>query len=72
MTDDVGIDGVSVHQIVYRTTSMVGDASRYYSSGTGLIADRIQAMQADGFQIGTNVDVNDGDRFYTALCYANL
>lgn len=72
MADDVGVDGFSVLQIVYRTTSMVGDASRYYSSGTGLIADRIQAMQADGFQIGTNVDVNDGDRFYTALCYANL
>ena len=44
----------------FRTSNMVGDTGSLGVSGTnsGFAANRIQALQATGFQIGTDADVN--------------
>ncbi|HLF71104.1 MAG TPA: hypothetical protein VI759_02995 [Dehalococcoidia bacterium] len=42
---------------IFRPGTVSGDVS-FLVHGSGQLTDRIQAMQADGFQLGTNVDVN--------------
>jgi len=43
---------------VFRPGPLAGDNS-YLMTGTGTIANRIQALQPDGFQVGSNADVNE-------------
>jgi hypothetical protein len=45
---------------VMRTSTMAGDNSKPLSGNTNLQSDRIQALQSDGFQVGTNNQVNQG------------
>jgi hypothetical protein len=58
---DAVIVKASTNQIsVMRTSTMAGDATKPLSGGTGLQTNRIQALQSDGFQVGTDAQVNSG------------
>jgi hypothetical protein len=45
---------------VMRTSTMAGDATKPLSGATNLSTNRIQALQSDGFQVGTDNQVNQG------------
>lgn len=47
----------SGNQAVWRPASIAGDLSLFWG-GTIAASDRIQALEADGFQVGTNVQAN--------------
>ena len=49
---------------VFRTSTMVGDASKSSGSGTALFTNRIQSFGVDGFTIGTDADVNSNTQPY--------
>ena len=51
---------------VYRPNILAGDNS-YLITGTGKVTNRIQALQADGFQVGTNAQVNTNLSIYYYL-----
>lgn len=66
--DDRAISGVGFSPVwlmtigdgnnsLFRPATLPGDAS-YTFTGTGQLADRIQSLDADGFQVGANRDVN--------------
>jgi biotin operon repressor len=49
---------------VWRPSSLSGDSTLYWSSN-GATSNRIQALQADGFQVGTQAQVNNrGSTYY--------
>jgi type II secretory pathway pseudopilin PulG len=49
---------------VWRPASLTGDSTLYWG-GTASASNRIQALQADGFQVGTNGTVNtNGNTYY--------
>ncbi len=49
---------------VWRPLSAAGDRTLYWSA-TAAATNRIQALQADGFQVGTNAQVNtNGSTYY--------
>jgi hypothetical protein len=52
---------------VFTPSNIDGDSSLFYG-GTAAAADNIQALQTDGFQVGTNANVNalTGDYYYAA------
>jgi hypothetical protein len=51
----------STNQIsVMRTSTMAGDNTKPLSGATNLSTNRIQALQSDGFQVGTDNQVNQG------------
>jgi hypothetical protein len=56
--DVVIVKGNTAQVAVMRTSTMSGDASKPLSGATGLGTNRIQVLQSDGFQVGTNVQVN--------------
>ncbi|MGA2286222.1 MAG: hypothetical protein ABSG55_08135 [Dehalococcoidia bacterium] len=53
-------------QPVWRPASLAGDAT-LYMNGTAATANRIQALQADGFQVGTASQVNYNGSVYYRL-----
>lgn len=55
--DSVIICSASTHIVFWRSSTMVGDASLNIGSGT-LTTDRIQALNATGFQVGAGDDTN--------------
>jgi hypothetical protein len=55
-------------QDVFRPGPIAGDAS-FTMTGTGTVANRIQALQADGFQLGSDVDVNQSGRTYYWIAF---
>ena len=55
-------------QDVFRPGPIVGDNS-FLMNGSAAIADRIQAMLADGFQIGANANVNSAVRTYYWIAF---
>ncbi len=58
----------NAEQDVFRPALVAGDNS-YLMNGTNSIADRIQSILADGFQIGTNADVNQNARAYYWIAF---
>lgn len=78
--DDTNITGVgfqpdyllvqaydSDYQANQKSDKMVGDASTDFM--TGLLANRIQALQPDGFQIGSDTRVNDAGVNYAYVAF---
>ena len=63
-------DTVTARPAVHRPASLAGDSSLFFS-GTAAAADRIQALQADGFQLGTSGNVNANTIAYHYLAAAN-
>ncbi|MBI5699938.1 Ig-like domain-containing protein [Candidatus Saganbacteria bacterium] len=53
---------------VWYTSSMGADNSHYFSA-TAPAADRIQALQADGFQVGANAEVNSTGATYYYVAF---
>jgi hypothetical protein len=53
---------------VFRPGPLAGDAS-YTMDGSTSFADRIQALSADGFQLGANADVNENGRAYYWIAF---
>ncbi len=53
----------------FRPAALAGDNS-YLMTGTGTITNRIQALQADGFQVGSNVDVNQSGTTFHYIAWA--
>jgi type II secretory pathway pseudopilin PulG len=59
------IGGNSADPTVCRTATMVGDATNPLAGATGLLSNRIQSLDANGFTIGSDTDVNrNGSAFY--------
>jgi hypothetical protein len=55
---------------VWRPFSAAGDRTLYWGA-TASTTDRIQALQADGFQVGTNAQVNTNGSTYYRLALRN-
>lgn len=58
-----GTAGSACDRAVYRNSSLPGDASHYFAN----VADApnfVQALQADGFEVGTNCRVNTNAKTY--------
>ena len=58
----------NAEQDVFRPGPIAGDAS-FLMNGTNSVADRIQALNADGFQLGANADVNQSARAYYWIAF---
>src|SRR4051812_25816855 len=43
---------------VIRTATMTGDATKQLAAGNGLQTSRIKSLDANGFTVGTNAEVN--------------
>lgn len=56
-------------QDIFRPGGVAGDAS-YRINATGAVTNRIQAILADGFQVGTNTDVNGNGTPYYYFAFA--
>ncbi|MGH2965982.1 MAG: DUF7483 domain-containing protein [Solirubrobacterales bacterium] len=56
--DAVIVKGNTAQVAVMRTSTMSGDATKPLSGATALSTSRIKALQSDGFQVGTNAQVN--------------
>ncbi|MGB2693942.1 MAG: hypothetical protein WBD55_02005 [Dehalococcoidia bacterium] len=56
------------NEAIFRTASFSGDAASRIP-GTSLLTDRIQAIEADGFQLGTNIDVNQSGTTYHYMAW---
>jgi len=54
---------------IFRPASVSGDNS-YQMIGTGQLANRIQALEADGFQIGRDRDVNESGTTFHYIAWA--
>ena len=54
---------------VFRPGPAAGDAS-YLMTGTGDQTNRIQALQADGFQLGSNADANENGTTFHYIAWA--
>ena len=79
-TDDRSISGVgfqpqlvwvkrdTTNQSTWRPESVSGDLSLYWS-GTAGNPNRIQALEADGFQVGTNAQVNTSGATYHYVAF---
>ena len=61
--DLVVIKGHNAQLGVFRTSSMAGDATAYFS-GTADTTDCIQALESDGFQIGEDDKVNEETKIF--------
>ncbi len=61
--DLVVVKGNRADQGCWRSSAMVGDSSAFFGATTNY-ANLIQALEADGFQVGTSVNVN-----YTGIDY---
>jgi hypothetical protein len=48
----------------------LSDDNSYLMTGTGKLANRIQALQADGFQVGSDVDVNESGTTFHYIAWA--
>ena len=57
---------------IWRTSTMIGDQSQSFRTGDTMGADMIQAFEADGFQVGTDIRVNGSGRNYDAICLKNV
>ena len=56
---------------IWRTSTMTGDNSMPFTS-TGLVADCIQALNSNGFQIGTDARVNTNTSTYYYIACKNV
>jgi hypothetical protein len=63
-------DTVTGRPAVHRPASLAGDNSLFFA-GAAAAADRIQALQADGFQLGASGNVNATTIAYHYLAVAN-
>ena len=54
---------------VFRPGPLAGDNS-YLMTGAGTIANRIQALEANGFQVGSNVNVNESGTTFHYIAWA--
>lgn len=75
--DDTSIEGVgfqpdlvwvkrSGFSAVWRSSSMIGDVS-YIFNGLAELVNRIQALEIDGFQVGTTINSSDAVYYYIAF-----
>jgi hypothetical protein len=62
--DALIIKGENAQEAVIRTTTMSGDASKLVSEATALVANRVQSLDADGFTVGSDLDVNSSTAAY--------
>lgn len=53
----------SAQPAIWRTTTISGTSSKTLTGG-GWVTDRIQAIKTDGFQVGTNLEVNESGKIY--------
>jgi signal peptidase I len=78
-TDDRSITGVGLQPAwvltlgdgddsIVRPSSLTGDAS-YAITGTSSFANRIQALESDGFQVGSNATTNESGTTYHFLAW---
>lgn len=61
--------GTTTNSAVQRYAAETGDASVYFQ-GVGELTDRIQRFEADGFQVGTQPQVNAGTATYYWAAFA--
>lgn len=58
------VKAATTQDTVIRTSTMSGDSSRPVGTATALSTNRIQALSATGFQVGTNAQVNSASVTY--------
>lgn len=58
--DAVIVKASTNQETVMRTSTMAGDATKQLAGANGLQSNRIQALQANGFQVGNDAEVNQG------------
>ena len=58
----------SLNQSTWRSASTVGDLAHHWG-GTASAVDRIQALEADGFQVGTSALVNSSTATYHYIAF---
>ena len=56
----------------FKPSSLAGDASLGFGATAGVLTDRIQALQADGFQVGLNAAVNTNLTTYHYIAAKNV
>jgi hypothetical protein len=64
-------DGAATHQGVHRSDTLSGDLTLFYQSQAS-VADYIQALEADGIQVGTKSIVNQNTVVYHLMSWKNL
>jgi len=65
------VKGNTTQNAVVRIAAMGADASKELSNaGAALLTNRIQAFNANGFQVGTNAQVNTDTLVYFYACWA--
>jgi hypothetical protein len=58
--DAVIVKSSTAQEAVMRTSTMTGDATKQLAGSNTLQSNRIQALQSNGFQVGTDAEVNQG------------
>lgn len=64
--DFVWVKRLAARQSIWRTDAIAGDRTLFWGAGAP-VADRIQSLIADGFQVGTNQDANQNNQTYYYL-----
>lgn len=68
----VGPDTNDIKATMWSSTSMGGDSSGYFDTTIpGFVTNRIQAMESNGFQIGTGAEVNTLNLDYIWIAFKN-
>lgn len=70
--DMVLIKGNVAQLGVWKSSSMTGEKTEYFSAKAELASDGIQSFSADGFQIGTHVTVNNNTSVYYYIALKNV
>jgi hypothetical protein len=70
--DVVLVKGAHPQSAVARTATMVGDVSLELGLSNGLVADRIQSLEADGFTVGTHSQVNASGVVYDWVAFRQV
>jgi hypothetical protein len=65
-----GASGAACNRAVQRGSSLTGDNTHYFAN-LGMQPDFIQALQPDGFQVGTNCRVNTNAQTYYWVAFKN-
>lgn len=69
--DMVMVKGNTTQLGVWKSSSMTGEVTEYFSATAELASDGIQTLSSDGFQVGTNATVNSNTLIYYYIAVKN-
>jgi hypothetical protein len=68
----VMVKAATAEPLVMRSATMTGDASKIPAEAAAFSADRIQSLDADGFTLGADPDVNGGGTTYHYVAFEEV